>query len=99
MRAKAKKRAATETRSEFNIQVCSKDGRLLNEYTLTQHENEVKSLAAAERCACENLSVYQNNGGDQVVVVISEETLTKLRQIQTDCRSEQIKPKGIGIVS
>lgn len=92
MSAKAKKHATTEARSEFNIQVCSKDGRLLSEYTLTRHEDKVKSLAAAERCACENLSDYQSNGGEQVVVVVSEETLTKLRQVQTDCRAEQIEP-------
>ncbi len=85
MRTKTKKKADTETQSIFNIQVCSQDGRLLSEYTLTQRENDVSTLGAAERCACENLADYQGMQGEQVVVVVSEETLTKLRQVQTDC--------------
>ena len=92
MGAKATKRTDSEAQSTFNIQVCSKDGRLLSEYTLTQQENDVRTLGAAERCACENLVNYQGNRDDQLVVVISEETLTKLRQVQTDCRAEQSKP-------
>jgi hypothetical protein len=89
MGAKAKKRANTEVQTTFNIQVCSKDGRLLSEYTLTQQEHDVRTIDAAERCACENLSNYHDsdNNNDRLVVVVSEETLTKLRQVQTDCRA------------
>ncbi len=91
MGAKAKKRTNAEEQTTFNIQVCSKDGRLLSEYTLTQQEHDVKTIDAAERCACENLSSYNNsrNHSERLVVVVSEETLTKLRQVQTDCRAEQ----------
>lgn len=88
MGAKAKKRTVAETQSTFNIQVCSKDGRLLSEYTLTQHDHDVSTIDAAERCACENLANYQSDREEQFVVVVSEETLTKLRQVQTNCRSE-----------
>ncbi len=92
MGAKAKKRTARKAQSTFNIQVCSKDGRLLSEYTLTQHDHDVSTIGAAERCACENLANYQSNHDEQLVVVVSEETLTKLRQVQTDCRTQQIDP-------
>jgi len=90
MGAKAKKRKNAEVQTTFNIQVCSKDGRLLSEYTLTQQDHYVRTIDAAERCACENLSDYHNsdNNSDRLVVVVSEETLTKLRQVQTDCRAE-----------
>ena len=90
MGARAKKRANAKEQTTFNIQVCSKDGRLLSEYTLTQQEHDVRTIDAAERCACENLSNYNNsdNNNDRLVVVVSEETLTKLRQVQTDCRVE-----------
>jgi hypothetical protein len=90
MGTKAKKRTNAEVQTTFNIQVCSKDGRLLSEYTLTQQEHDVSTIDAAERCACENLSDYHNsdNNNDRLVVVVSEETLTKLRQVQTDCRAE-----------
>ncbi|RLA34443.1 MAG: hypothetical protein DRR11_02705 [Gammaproteobacteria bacterium] len=90
MGTKAKKRTNAEVQTTFNIQVCSKDGRLLSEYTLTQQDHDVRTIDAAERCACENLSNYHNgdNDNDRLVVVVSEETLTKLRQVQTDCRAE-----------
>ena len=90
MGAKAKKRKNAEVQTTFNIQVCSKDGRLLSEYTLTQQDHDVRTIDAAERCACENLSNYHDsdNNNDRLVVVVSEETLTKLRQVQTDCRAE-----------
>ena len=89
MGAKSKKRTKAEEQTTFNIQVCSKDGRLLSEYTLTQQEHDVRTIDAAERCACENLSNYHDSdNNDRLVVVVSEETLTKLRQVQTDCRVE-----------
>ena len=90
MSAKAKKRKNAEEQTTFNIQVCSKDGRLLSEYTLTQQDHDVKTIDAAERCACENLTDYHNSdqNNDRLVVVVSEQTLTKLRQVQTECRVE-----------
>ena len=80
MSANAKKvaDAGAEMLTTFNTQVCSKDGRLLSEYMLTRHDHDVGSLSAAERCACESLSDYQ---GEPLVIVVTEETLTKLRQV------------------
>ena len=63
----------------FNIQVCSADGRLLSQYTLTRQDHDVGTLSAAEQCARTNLSNYH---GEPLVIIVSEETLTKLRQVQ-----------------
>ncbi len=88
MSAKAKKYAdaGAEIRTTFNVQVCSQEGRLLREYTLTRHDDDVSTLNAAARCACKNLSDYH---GEPLVVVVSEETLTKLRQLQIDFQTEE----------
>ena len=82
--AKRKDHDGVDIEAMFNIQVCSNDGRMLSEYTLTRGEHDIHTLNAAESCACENLSDYQ---GEPLVVVVSEETLTKLRQVQTDCQT------------
>jgi hypothetical protein len=74
--------------STFNIQVCANDGRLLSEYTLTRTDDDVRTLKAAENCACKNLADYQ---GEPLIVVISEETLSELAQVQTDCRTRKSK--------
>ena len=74
-----------DVQTTFDIQVCSKDGRLLREYTLNRRDDGVCTLSDAESCACKNLA---DDHGDPLVVVVSEETLTKFRQVQTDCRSE-----------
>jgi hypothetical protein len=71
--------AGMETSTTFNIQVCSKDGQLLSEYTLNRHQHDVTTLGAAEQRAEENLL---ENYGEALVVIVSEETLTKLRQTQ-----------------
>jgi hypothetical protein len=63
----------------FNVQVFSKDGRILSEYTLTRHQHNVSTLAAAESHAEENLL---DNYGEALLVIVSEETLTKMRQTQ-----------------
>ncbi len=88
MSAHARKEAdaGAEILTTFNIQVCSKDGRLLSEYTLTRHDDDVSTLNAAAHCACKNLSDHH---GEPLVVVVSEETLTELRQIQMDCQAEK----------
>ena len=82
--AKKKDHDVTDIEAMFNIQVCSNDGRMLSEYTLNREEHDVSTLSAAESCACDNLADYQ---GEPLVVVVSEETLTKLRQVQTDCKT------------
>ena len=81
MSANARKKAdaGAEILTSFNIQLCSKDGRLLREYTLTRHDDDVSTLKDAERFACKNLSDFR---GESLVVVVSQETLTKLRQTQ-----------------
>ena len=63
----------------FDIQVCSADGQLLSQYTLTRQDNNVATLGAAEQRARMNLSDYH---GDPLVIIVSMETLTKLRQVQ-----------------
>ncbi len=68
-----------ETPTTFNIQVCSKDGRMLSEYTLTRHQHDVATLGAAERRAKESLL---DNYGEALVIIVSEETLTNLCQTQ-----------------
>ncbi|MEE9157853.1 MAG: hypothetical protein V3U60_05650 [Gammaproteobacteria bacterium] len=81
MSANARKEAdaGAEILTTFNIQVCSKDGRLLSEYTLTRHDDDVSTLKAAERCACKNLFDHH---GESLLVVVTEETLPGLRQSQ-----------------
>lgn len=73
----------TKILSTFNIQEYSEDGRMLHEYTLSRNDNDVCTISAAERFACENLAGHV---GEPRVVVVSEETLTKLRQVQTGCQ-------------
>jgi len=81
MSANARKEAdaSAEILTTFNIRLCSKDGQLLSEYTLTRHDDDVSTLQAAERCACKKLSNYD---GESLVVVVTEETLPGLRQSQ-----------------
>lgn len=88
MSTNTKKRAEAgeESLITFNIQVCANDGRLLSEYTLTRNDHDVKTLKAAEYCACKNLSEYH---GEPLIVVVSEESLSELSQVQTDCRTRK----------
>ena len=71
--------ACADLLSTFSIQVCSKNGQLLSEYRLTRRDHNVGTLSAAERFARENLAEYR---GEPLIIVVSEETLTKLRQVQ-----------------
>ena len=71
--------SSIELPAGFTVQVCSNDGRLLSEYLLTKKEHNVTILTAAEQQALINLS---DNYDEQLVIVVSEETLTKLRQVQ-----------------
>ncbi len=70
----------------FDIQVCSADGQLLRQYTLTRQDNNVATLGAAEQRARMNLSDYH---GDPLVIIVSMETLTKLRQVQIKVGSDE----------
>ena len=63
----------------FNIQVCSGDGRLLDEYSLTSQGDNVATLDAAETHIRDGLSDYK---GEPLVIFVSHETLTKFRQLQ-----------------
>jgi len=66
-------------RSTFVVQIFAYDGRLLSEYSLSGANHKLNSLADAEALALDNLNGFF---GEQVVLVVSEETLTKLRQVQ-----------------
>ena len=68
-----------ETETTFVVQVCSKDGRMINEYTLTRQQHGVATLDAAEQRAKEQLL---NNSGEALIIIVSEERLTKLCQSQ-----------------
>ena len=92
MSTKAKRDTDTGMPTTFDVQVCSKDGRLLREYTLNGHDDGVRTLSDAESCACRNLS---DDPSDPIVVVVSEETLLKMRQVQTDCQSEAVKSNEV----
>ena len=70
-----------EIPTEFTVQICSNDGRLLSEYELTRKDHNVSTLAAAENRAVLNLSEFC---GEHLVIVVSEETVTKLRQIHVN---------------
>ena len=85
MSTSTKRDTDTAMLTKFDVQVCSQDGRLLREYTLNRRDDGVCTLGDAESCACKNLS---DAHGDPLVVVVSEETLLKMRQVQTDCQSE-----------
>ena len=93
MSSNAKRNADTDSGTgelaKFNVQVCTSDGRLLREYTLNRRDDGVCTLSDAESCACKNLS---DDHGEPLVVVVSEETLLKMRQVQTDCQSEIDEP-------
>ncbi len=68
-----------EKLTSFKIQVCSNDGRLLDEYTLSRSGDNVATLDAAENHVRDGLSDYQ---GESLVIFVSQETLTKFRQLQ-----------------
>ena len=56
--AKMKANGGKNIKAAFDVQVFTKDGRLVNEYTLTPHDDDVCTLSAAETCACKNLADY-----------------------------------------
>ena len=68
-----------EDHTSFTIQVCSSDGRLLDEYTLSRLGDNIATLDAAEGHVRDDFSDYK---GDPLVVFVSQETLTKFRQLQ-----------------
>ena len=83
MRMNAKTKMAAKLDEElsisFDIQVCSNDGRILREYTLTRKDDQVTTLKSAEHHVRVGLSDYK---GEPLVVFISQVTLTKFRQVQ-----------------
>lgn len=68
-----------EESASFDILVCSNDGRFLNEYRLTRTGDNVATLAAAEEHVRGDFSDYK---GEPLLVFVSQETLTKFRQLQ-----------------
>ncbi|WP_339910899.1 hypothetical protein [Symmachiella dynata] len=75
---KAKSNSNKGSPKTFTVQLCSKDGRLLNEYSLTCTEHSVTNLAAAEQNVLETLCDYQ---GEPLVIVVSEDTGDGLQQV------------------
>ncbi len=65
----------------FNIQVYKDDGTLINEYELDPEKDGVSSMQVAKIRALKNLS---DSGEGRVVIVVSGETMHKLRQVQID---------------
>lgn len=81
MRVKTNSKASpdTDATSTFNIQVCTPDGQLVTEYTLHQQKDKVATLKAAESFARKRLMECMF---EPLILVVSEETLTKYRQVQ-----------------
>jgi len=63
MRMNAKTKMAAKLDEElsisFDIQVCSNDGRILREYTLTRKDDQVTTLKSAEHHVRVGLSGYK----------------------------------------
>jgi len=66
--------------AEFEIQICTAEGRLLSEYTLSRRKNRVASFSAAERHVRKRL---ENQDGAPLIIVISEDTTNEFRQTQS----------------
>ena len=66
--------------AEFEIQICTIEGRLLSEYTLSRRKNRVASFSAAERHVRKRLA---NQDGAPLIIVISEDTIDEFRQTQS----------------
>jgi hypothetical protein len=78
---KSKQRNANrELAAEFSIQICTTEGRLLSEYTLSRRKNRVASLSAAERYVRKRLG---NQGSAPLIIVITEDTINEFRQTQS----------------
>ncbi len=76
---KSKNHNAVDEAASFHVQVCSGDGRLLSEYQLTRTDNSIATLEAAEDHIHKDFSDYK---GEPLIVFVSQETLTKFRQLQ-----------------
>lgn len=63
----------------FLVQAYTQAGQLLSEKTLCTDRDDVATLHSAERFARRHLF---KNRVESVIVVVSQETLTKLRQVQ-----------------
>lgn len=72
-------KSKVELPAEFTVQICSTDGRLLSEYRLTKRKDNVGTLAAAKEQALTDLT---SNNDEQLVIVVSEETVGRLKQVQ-----------------
>ncbi len=79
MSRKARGRSARTIPDRFTIQLYTDDGRFLREFILDSQRDNVTTLRAAERIVRDNLSDHYRR---PVIIVLSQETLTKLRQVQ-----------------
>lgn len=77
--SKIKHHDISDDAMSFTVQVCSDEGRLLNEYRLSRTGDNVATLDAAEDRVRNDFSDYK---GEPLVIFVSQETLTKFRQLQ-----------------
>lgn len=84
-----KSRSRLANSAKFNIQLCTRDGRLLAEYSLSQQGDKVRTLGAAERHVRKSLS---QQSGEPVIVVISEQTRGGVHQSQSLMSFDVAKP-------
>lgn len=70
----------TSTTSTFNVQVYTHEGRFLSEYEMDSENDNVHTISEAKESAQIRIG---RTSFESVVLVISEQTLTKMRQIQT----------------
>lgn len=70
---------ACEDSGTFSVQLYRDDGQLLREYTLDPVKDRISTLRAAEESARSDM--VANNLGSTIIIV-SQETLTKIRQVQ-----------------
>ena len=74
----------------FKIQVYRDDGELIDEYELDAEKDAVPSLSVAKDRALHDASKHRSG---RLVIVVSGQTLTRLRQIQIDVDLDN-KQKG-----
>lgn len=68
-----------EDSGTFSVQLYNEAGQLLNEYTLDPVKDNILTLSAAEKSARSDMVA---NDLGSTIIIVSQETLTKLRQVQ-----------------
>ena len=63
----------------FSVQLYSDDGQLIGECALDPVKDNISALYAAEKSTCSDMVA---NDLGSTIIIVSQETLTKLRQVQ-----------------